>query len=433
MNKTFIIIQREFLSRVKKKTFLLSTILLPLLIFGLYGLIIYFSVKGEDNVRVAVVDSKGILEGKIQSDESLSFTFLKQANTEQLEKDLQDKTYSGYIVLPDSISQRDSIPYYTRNNVGLMTQGKITTRINRALEKNKLEALLAPGVTLEQIDKNKSAVELKVSKAGEQKSGNAGFATALGFVSGFLIYIVLFIYGTMVMRGVMEEKTNRIAEVMVSSVKPYQLMIGKIVGIGAVGLVQFLIWGVLMIALQSLLPLFFPELLEQAGSAQAAVNQAGGGKASMVQSILANMESVNMMKIIFLFIIYFLGGYLLYSSLFAAVGSAVNEDPQDAQQLMLPITMPIIFAFVIMMQAINNPDSPLAVFGSHFPLTSPIVMMARIPYGVPTWELFVSIGLLIGGFLGTTWLAAKIYRTGILMYGKKVTWKELWKWGMTKG
>ena len=205
-------------------------------------------------------------------------------------------------------------------------------------------------------------------------------------------------------------------------------MIGKIVGIGAVGLVQFLIWGVLMIALQMLLPLFFPEILDQAGSAQAAMDQAGGGKASMVQTILTNMQSVNMLQIVFLFIVYFLGGYLLYSSLFAAVGSAVNEDPQDAQQLMLPITMPIIFAFVIMMQAINNPDSALAIFGSHFPLTSPIVMMARIPYGVPAWELMISIALLIGGFLGTTWLAAKIYRTGILMYGKKVTWAELLKW-----
>ncbi|KYP15846.1 ABC transporter permease [Flavihumibacter sp. CACIAM 22H1] len=432
MNKTFIIIQREFLSRVKKKTFLLSTILLPILLFGLYGLIIYFSMKGEDNLRVAIVDSKGQLEGKIQSDATIEFSFLKQSNIETLEQDLKDKKYSGYIIMPDSLGKKDSLQYHSRTNVGLMTQGKIESRINKALEKNSLQQMLAPGITLSQVESNKTSINLKIEKS-DGKAGNAGFATALGFICGFLIYIVLFIYGSMVMRGVMEEKTNRIAEVMVSSVKPYQLMIGKIVGIGAVGLVQFLIWGVLMLSLQLLLPILFPQLLEQAGTVQGAVEvaNAGGGKASMVTTILNNMQSVNMTLIIVLFILYFLGGYLLYSSLFAAVGSAVNEDPQDAQQLMLPITMPIIFAFVIMMQTINNPDSGLALFGSLFPLTSPIVMMARIPYGVPAWQLLLSIGLLIGGFLGTTWLAAKIYRTGILMYGKKVTWKELWKWAMT--
>jgi ABC-2 type transport system permease protein len=427
MNKTFIIIQREFLSRVKKKTFLLSTILLPILIFGLYGLIIYFSVKSEDNIRVAIVDSKGQLEGKLPSDKTMEFSILKQGDKASLEQDLKDKKYSGYIIMPDSLAKRDSLQYHSRSNVGMMTQTKIESRINKALEKDNLEQLLAPGVTLSQVDSNKTSIDLKIEKS-DGKAGNAGFATALGFICGFLIYIVLFIYGSMVMRGVMEEKTNRIAEVMVSSVKPYQLMIGKIVGIGAVGLVQFLIWGVLMMSLQLLIPLIFPEMLDQAGAVGAAGQAAAAGKSSMVSTILNNMQSVNMGMIVFLFIIYFLGGYLLYSSLFAAVGSAVNEDPQDAQQLMLPITMPIIFAFVIMMQAINNPDGGLAIFGSLFPLTSPIVMMARIPYGVPAWQLILSIALLIGGFLGTTWLAAKIYRTGILMYGKKVTWKELLKW-----
>lgn len=430
MNKTFIIIQREFLSRVKKKTFLLSTILLPVLIFGLYGLIIYFSVKGEENLRVAIVDTKGQLEGKIKSDAGLEFSFLKQADAAELEQDLKDKKYSGYIIVPDSMRLKDSLVYNSRSNVGMMTQTKIENRVNKALEKTSLEQLLAPGVTLATVDSNRAEIALKISKS-DGKQGNASFATALGFICGFLIYIVLFIYGSMVMRGVMEEKTNRIAEVMVSSVKPYQLMIGKIVGIGAVGLVQFLIWGVLMTGLQMLLPLFFPELLDQAVAVDAAGQAAAAGKGSMISTVLGNMQSVNMAMILFLFIIYFLGGYLLYSSLFAAVGSAVNEDPQDAQQLMLPITMPIIFAFVIMMQAVNNPDGGLAIFGSLFPLTSPIVMMARIPYGVPAWQLILSIALLIGGFLGTAWLAAKIYRTGILMYGKKVTWKELWKWAMT--
>ncbi|HEY8397889.1 MAG TPA: ABC transporter permease [Flavihumibacter sp.] len=433
MNKTLIIIQREFLSRVRKKTFLLSTILLPLFIFGLYALIIYFSVKGEDNIKVAIVDTKGQLDGKIKSDKGMEFFLLKDGDANSLDQDLKQKKYSGYIILPDSIGLRDSLVYNSRSNVGLMTQEKIESRLNKAIEKTSLEQLLAPGVTLATVDSNRAAIDLKVAKK-DGKQGNAGFATALGFICGFLIYLVLFIYGTMVMRGVMEEKTNRIAEVMVSSVKPYQLMLGKIIGIGAVGLVQFIIWGVLMIGVQMLLPLFFPEAIDQATAAQGAMEVANAsGKSGMISGIMSNLQSINFAFIVVIFIVYFLGGYLLYSSMFAAVGSAVNEDPQDAQQLMLPITMPIIFAFVIMTQAINNPDGGMAVFGSLFPLTSPIVMMARIPYGVPAWQLILSIALLIGGFFATTWLAAKIYRTGILMYGKKVTWKELWKWAIMKG
>ena len=244
----------------------------------------------------------------------------------------------------------------------------------------------------------------------------------------------------MVMRGVMEEKVSRIAEVIVSSVKPFQLMLGKIFGIGAVGLVQFIIWVVLVFGLQLLLPLLFPGLMGHMpqqpispgamGAAQSA--QASGAMAGIMQGL----SEINFPLIIGCFIFYFLGGYLLYSSLFAAVGSAVNEDPQDAQSLMLPITMPIIFAIVIMTKAVNEPASGLAVFGSLFPLTSPIVMMARIahgvPYPVPYWQLITSMLLLIAGFLGTAWVAAKIYRTGILLYGKKVTWKEMWKWAFRK-
>ena len=242
------------------------------------------------------------------------------------------------------------------------------------------------------------------------------------------------------MRGVMEEKVSRIAEVMVSSVKPFQLMMGKITGIGAVGLIQFIIWIVLVFGLQLLLPLIFPNLLHQMqgqpmqpGGMQAAqaVQQSGA-----MSGLVNGLNQINFPLIIGCFIFYFLGGYLLYSSLFAAVGSAVNEDPQDAQSLMLPITMPIIFAMVIMTKAVNDPNSSLAVFGSLFPLTSPIVMMARIAHGIPdgvtVMQLILSMLLLVLGFLGSTWMAAKIYRTGILMYGKKTTWKEMWKWAFKK-
>lgn len=434
MNKTLIIIQREFLSRVQKKTFLLSTILLPLLIFGFYALIIYFSVKGEDNLHIAIADQTGQFEGKLQSTDNIRFSFVKDQDAAGLQQAINDKKYTGYIIIPSGFNAggKDSLTYTSNANVGLMTKEKIESRINKAIEKTNLQHLLAPGVTMAQVDSTRSNISLHVSKQGS-KSGSTGFAYALGFICGILIYMVLFIYGSMVMRGVMEEKTNRIAEVMVSSVKPFQLMIGKIVGIGAVGLVQFLIWGVLIIALQMLLPLLYPQLLEQAAQQGGNMPAMGGNsqQLGMMKQIMDNLNSVNMVQILVLFILYFLGGYLLYSSMFAAVGSAVNEDPQDAQQLMLPITMPIIFSFVIMTQAINNPDGGMALFGSLFPLSSPIVMMARLPYGVPGWQIALSLLLLVLGFLGTAWLAARIYRTGILMYGKKVTWKELWKWAIT--
>ena len=238
------------------------------------------------------------------------------------------------------------------------------------------------------------------------------------------------------MRGVMEEKVNRIAEVIISSVKPFQLMMGKITGIGTVGLVQFIIWIVLVFGVQFGIAMLFPDLagqmqgqpIQPAGMQAAAAMKNSGALAGLMEGL----NTINFPLIIGCFIFYFIGGYLLYSSLFAAVGSAVNEDPQDAQSLLLPITMPIIFGMVIMMKAVNDPNSSLAIFGSLFPLTSPIVMMARVAHGVPEGvtylQLVLSMVFLILGFLGTTWVAAKIYRIGILMYGKKVTWKEMIKW-----
>jgi ABC-2 type transport system permease protein len=244
----------------------------------------------------------------------------------------------------------------------------------------------------------------------------------------------------MVMRGVMEEKVSRIAEVIISSVKPFQLMMGKIFGIGAVGLIQFLIWLVLVFGIQFAIALMFPSLVQsmQGQPIQPAGMQAAHAvqESGAMSGAMKGLSTINFPLIIGCFIFYFIGGYLLYSSLFAAVGSAVNEDPQDAQSLLLPITMPIIFAIVIMMKAVNDPNSGIAIFGSLFPLTSPIVMMARVAYGVPDgvtlFQLILSMILLVLGFLGTTWIAAKIYRTGILLYGKKITWKVMWTWAWKK-
>ena len=442
MNKILLVARREFLSRVQKKTFLLTTIGLPLIIFGFYAAMIYFQVKSTDNYRVAVADNANIFNGKISSkNEEVVFEFIK-ADTSQLRSKLEAKEYDAYLLVPAgfTIDGKDSLFFRSAKAMGLMTRDKVQTRINKAIEEKRLLSLNISKAQLDSLQDKKELIKFSSASGKDENDTKVGVSYAVGMFSGFLIYIILFIYGTMVMRGVMEEKVSRIAEVIISSVKPFQLMMGKITGIGAVGLIQFLIWIVLVFGLQFLLPLLFPDMMghmhgqpiQPAGmQAAQAVKDSG-----MMAELSNGLSQINFPLITGCFIFYFLGGYLLYSSLFAAVGSAVNEDPQDAQSLLFPIMMPIIFAMVIMTKAVNDPNSGLAIFGSIFPLTSPIVMMARIAHGVPEGVTYLQLGLsmllLVLGFLGTTWLAGKIYRVGILMYGKKPSWKEMAKWAFRK-
>lgn len=435
MNKTWIIAQREFLTRVKKKTFLLTTILLPLLIFGFYGMTLYFTMKGSDNYRVAILDQAELLQGSLPTgNDEVKFEFSKE-DTASLNRKIIANELDGYLIIPPGYTplSRGSLEFRSNKTVGIMTRDNIQKRIYKVLEEKRFLSQSISPARLDSLRTNPK-LEYRGLDGNAEKQSRAGLSYAVGFISGFLIYLILFIYGTMVMRGVMEEKVSRIAEVIVSSVKPFQLMMGKIIGIGAVGLVQFIIWVLLVITLQVVARLLMPGMTDQLQAGGAAGQTAQGNAA--LSMLMNNLSQVNWSLMLGCFLFYFLGGYLLYSSLFAAVGSSVNEDPQDAQSLVLPITMPIIFSFVIMMKAVNDPNSSLAVFGSIFPLTSPIVMMARlahgIPEGLPAWQLILSMLLLIGGFIGTTWLAAKIYRTGILLYGKKASWKEMWKWAFRK-
>ena len=320
MNKTWLIIKREYITRVRNRTFIISTFLTPMFFVGLIVAVIYMTPK--DKTIPSTIEDSGIVKEKIA------------------------------------------------------------------------------------------------------KKEHSGLAYAVGYTSSFLIYIIILIYGTMVMRGVSEEKTNRIAEIIISSVKPFQLMMGKIIGIGAVGLTQFFMWIVLVMIFILVLFNFLPqEMLHEAGR-QTTEQQSA--------NIASELSTVNLPLIILCFIFYFVFGYLFYASLFAAVGSAVSEDAQDTQTLMLPVTMPIVLAIVIMMQVIINPTSSMATWSSMVPFFSPVVMMSRIPFGVPGtvpwWELGASMLMLVAGFLFITWLSAKIYRTGILLYGKKITWREMWKW-----
>ena len=320
---------------------------------------------------------------------------------------------------------------HSRSTISITTKARVERTIDKAVEQKRL---VQENIDPKQYESIKSNVEVASridSETGVKKSVE-GVAHGVALAAGILIYMVLLIYGTMVMRGVMEEKTNRISEVIVSSVKPFQLMFGKIVGIGAVGLTQFIIWIVLVGILSSILPLLIPGMAEQMTTqmTQNGVPQMVQ-KESIVRTIGEGLQTIPTGLLIFSFIFYFLGGYLMYASLFAAIGS-VSEDQQDAQQLVFPVMMPIILGFVILMRSVQNPHGSLSVFGSLFPLTSPIVMLGRIPFGVPWQQLVLSMALLIGFFLFCTWLAGKIYRTGILMYGKKGNWKEMMKWAFRR-
>ena len=436
MNKIRLIIEREYMTRVKRKSFLLTTLLVPLVIVGFYAIIIAVSISGESNTqRVAILDEANLFNGKIEAgkNDKSTYTFIQNETEQSFKNKYKKEGYSLFLYIPTLNKEYTAqIKVHSQSAVNLFVKSALERKINVAIERKRL---IAANIDPEIYKNIKADIEIENaidSGKGEKKS-IAGVAYAVSFIAGILIYMILLIYGTMVMRGVMEEKTNRIAEVIVSSAKPFQLMLGKIIGIGAVGLTQFAIWIVVMGLLQLIIPLIFPDVFSQLSNpaiTAAASQQINSGK---LVTILEGLHSLPIGLILFCFIFYFLGGYLLYAALFAAIGSVVSEDQQEAQQLVFPVMMPLILGFVIMTKAINDPDSGIAVFGSLFPLTSPIVMMGRVTYGVPWWQLGLSMLLLVLSFLFFTWVTAKIYRTGILLYGKKVTWREMWRWLVRKG
>jgi ABC-2 type transport system permease protein len=436
MSKIWIIIQREYLTRVRNKTFLLSTFLLPLVMVLFIAGSTFFAIQSREKQRIAVVNDPGYFKANLKSD-SNSVIFSFDAGVDSL--NYASKGYNGILYLPGSGTEYKLI---SSKQVGLESKSYIRKQLNKTVESHLLQERGIQKTTLDSISEaTDNAVELTnvvLEKDGKAKQANAGLAYGIGFGSGILIYMTMFIFGAMVMRGVAEEKTNRIAEVIVSSCKPFELMFGKIIGIAAVGLTQFLLWIGLIMLIFTAVQLFLPaETLQQVQEAQQAQqNLPGEANNTMALKLLQAKttitEGANWWVIIPSFLFYFLGGYLFYASLFAAIGSVINEDPQEAQSLMLPITMPIIFGFIILTSSLQNPNSPVAVWGSIIPFTSPIVMMGRIPFGVPDtvpyWQLALSMLSLIGGFLFTTWFAGRVYRTGILMYGKKPSWKEMIKW-----
>ena len=434
MSNISIIIGREFNERVRKKSFIITTLLMPVLMLVLMAapaLIMNFS-KGELK-RIAVIDESGLVAPALESNEEIAYE-PTSLTTDEARRELTD--FFGVLYIGSDILQNSSnVRLYANSSTSLSIESDITGQIERILEAEKLKNYHIDN--LQQIlDEVKTTVTLQTfrndkSQEEDAQSQSSAVATATGYILGFVLYMFLLIYGSMVMQSVIEEKNNRVLEVIVSSVRPFELMMGKILGVAAVAVVQVLIWGVLIVVAGSVV---MPQLMPADAMASVQAMQQGmpdaamgGMDSDMLQIVAALTDLGYIVKIFVCLLLFIVGGYLLYSAMFAAVGSAV-DNVQDASQLQMPVTLPIILALLMMIAVIKDPNSPLAFWFSLIPFTSPVVMMARIPYGIPAWEVALSLVLLYASFVAMVWLAGKIYRVGIFMYGKKPTFKELYKW-----
>lgn len=431
-NNTWVVLQREYMTRVKKKSFLIATILVPVLMVGLVFSSALIATIGGSKTVFAVVDETGMYAESFVSEGDDTFEYVQ--DTAVAFEGMREGQYDAMLWLyPGSQdSNRQNIQlFYEKTEPSVSKLSKIETMAETRLRMELLQRESdIDQETFTYINNAKADIVSQNRKTGERSYTEV--KTVLAYVLGFLIYMFIFMFGNMIMAGVIEEKSSRIIEVMISSVKPMQLLMGKVIGLVLVCLTQFLVWIVL-----SLILMLVVGLLTGGGvdAAQLAAAQSGmptdmmpmNEFQEMMRDFQAIVASLHIKQLVLFFLVYFLGGYLLYASLFAAVGSAVEKE-EDASQFMLPITVPLIVALIITSNVLQNPSGPLAFWGSMIPFTSPIVMLARIPFGVPAWELALSIGLLVLGFVASIWVASRIYRVGILMYGKKGSYKELWKW-----
>jgi len=417
------------------------TFLTPLIIAGFYGLIIYFSIKGinDKTDKVAVVNQNKTLTEKLTSNKNVTYVYVNDS-FESLKKTLKKSDYDYILYLPDfDIDKPAGIELIGTKQAGLSLDGRISDSIEDLIRDYKLKK---SGISQTDLDNLKSNVKIdtkKIGDTGKEENSSAGASTIIAFVAGVLMFMFIMLYGVQVMRGVIEEKTSRIIEIMISSVKPFQLMMGKIIGIAMVGLTQFLLWIVLTFSISALAVTVFinKDDAQKIVSSSAQVS-AANPSAQQVQAaamtngplgnIQENLQNLDLAKIILVFIFYFLSGYLFYSALYAAIGSAVDSET-ETQQFMMPVMMPLLLGYALSLSVVtNDPYGSVAFWLSMIPFTSPIAMVVRLPYGVPAWELALSMFILVIGFIGTVWFAARIYRVGILMYGKKASVKEMAKW-----
>ena len=427
-----LIIEREFITRVRKKTFLVITIIAPVLFAALMIVPGVLASLPADHKNIVVLDEPALLLPEVGNDQfALDYLNPKEFDLALAKDYLRDSDKDALLYIPagegwDPDFIKRNILLYGKEDIGMELQGFIENRIEDKINRQKL---LKQGVDPEVVNQAKTQVNIKSFTLGEEDGQDETSATplkmGLGYIAGMMIYFFIFFYSVQVMRGVIEEKTSRIVEVIISSVRPYQLMLGKILGIGLVGVVQFLIWIILSSLIYVVVSQFvYPEIF-----AQQVISGPNGADLSVLETtgIFDMVSSINFPLVLGGFVFYFFGGYFLYSALFAALGSAIDQEA-DSQQFMLPVTAPLIIAFITAMNVIQEPNGQLAFWMSMIPLTSPITMMIRLPFGIPLWEIALSGAILVASFFAVVGIASKIYRVGILMYGKKVTWKELYKW-----
>lgn len=441
MSAIGIIIGREFRERVMKKSFIISTILTPLLMVGIMvGTSFIMATNVGEAKRIAVVDRSGVIAPSLTSSESIAYEPTTQT-PEELRAESDEQMYGFLVIGEDIVENPSNVALYSYSTSTMDVESAIARDIEEIIEQHRLKAYDIDNLPqiMEEVEAD---VLLRSYKLGEEdeedKESSSVLAFGLAYIFGFVMYMFVIIYGSMVMQGVIEEKSGKVLEVMVSTVRPYQLMMGKILGIASVAVLQFVIWMVIIFVGGSLVMQFMmpTDLVESAnaisaGTADLAAMEGAGVDPEMA-AMLANATDVGFLVRFFgSFLLYFLGGYLLYAAMFAAVGSAV-DNIQDSQQFQTPITMPIIIGLVVMMFAMKEPHAPLSVWCSMIPFTSPIVMMARLPFDVPMWELLLSLAILAVTFIFMVWVAAKIYRIGIFMHGRKPSYKELWQWITTK-
>ena len=441
MNKTLIILRQEYLKRVKKKSFIILTLLVPFLFAGVFALVIFLSISNDKKERtIAVFDESSLFLNELGEEGMTKYKFIPKEEYEQLKSNMKGSGFYALLYIPNDIYTNNIAQLISEKQVPFELNEQIERKLSRYIENDKRQKIInetgIPDLE-ERLSNTKTSIRLstlKVSVTGETQKSSSAIAFIASYAMGIIIYFFVFMYGATVMRSVMEEKKSRIIEVIISSVKPYELMAGKIIGTALVGLTQVAIWIVLgMVVLMVAQGFFTPESARQMGQSimesQQQMNPAMSQVAepNKVLEVMEMIGNLNIPLILFTFIFYFLVGYLLYSSLLGAVGAAVDNE-EDSQQMVFPVTIPLILSIMVLFPIARNPEGPVAFWFSIIPLTSPVAMMARIPYGIPTWELLLSMFLLVLTTIGAIAAAAKIYRIGLLMYGKKVNLKELFKW-----
>jgi len=443
MNKSILILKREYLTRVKKKSFIIMTLLVPVMMAALTILPTYLAMMDDKEERtIAVYDPTALVLDKMESNKFTKYHYIPKQEFQELSQNFKSGKYYAVLHIPENILTTNRAEMISDKQVTFDVKNQITNRIENIIEGEKKQQVIAE-VGVPDLEKKLAATKtnitvdtIKLGEEGKAVKSSTEMAMAIGYIAGFIIYMFVFMYGMMVMRGVMEEKQNRIVEVIISSVKPFQLLFGKVVGIGLVGLTQIAIWIVLAIGIATGVSTFAGAKAPEAGVQ--AQNIMGGSQMQQmaasspeaqnkVVEVIGMIGNLNIALIVFALVFYFVCGFILYSSLLGAIGSAVDSD-EDAQQMIFPVTFPLIFSIITLFAVAKNPEGPLAFWTSMFPLTSPVVMMARIPFGIPAWQVALSMVLLLATIFGTIWMAGKIYRTGILMYGKKVNLKEIVKW-----